>query len=167
MRDLIEKFKKGWQSGLPETPCGLGSKLSNTQEIRNFISHCIKKYEIKSINDIGSGDLNWIKHIDLTGVDYESFDLVPRQPETKQFNIIEQIPPKADALLCVYVLNHLSKPNAKYAMLNLLKSDSKYLIITSYKNDFLALPFEFIESIEIHKQFQQNAFIGIMRINDD
>jgi len=56
---MLERvFKDGWPSGGDETPCGIGSKLSSTEDIRNGLVHTIKEFDIKSINDAGCGDFN-------------------------------------------------------------------------------------------------------------
>ncbi len=134
MSDLIEnedRFKKGWVGGLPETPCGSGSKISNTKEQRGWIPDLINKYGIKSIADIGAGDLNWIKQIQLPDdVNYKPYDLVPRLPEVQKFNLIEQIPEKVDLIICLWVLNHLTFNDCHQAIENIKESGSRYLLMT-------------------------------------
>ena len=112
MSDVIvnrEKFVKGWHSGLPETPCGWGSKLANTKMQREWIPQIIEKYGIKSIADIGAGDMNWISRMDLSGIEYSAYDLVPRADGVIQFDIVNQTAPKVDMLMCLWVLNHIPK----------------------------------------------------------
>lgn len=126
----VDKYKKGWFGGLPETPCGSGSKLENTVEQRAWLQRIIKQYDIKTIADIGAGDLNWIKKMDLSGVEYIPYDLVPRKPEVIKFNIIEEIPESVDLILCFWVLNHFPYEHCKRALHNLKASGSKYLAMT-------------------------------------
>ena len=133
MGDVItnpDKFIKGWNSGLPETPCGHGSKLSTTVEQRKWIPEIIRKYEIKTIADIGAGDLNWISKMDLCGVDYKPLDLVPRHPDVQQFDLVNEVAPKVDMLMCLWVLNHLPYENSQRAILNLKNSGSRYLLMS-------------------------------------
>lgn len=125
----IQKFHKGWHSGLPETPCGFGSKLSNTRRQREWIPRIVSQYGIKTIADIGAGDLNWIKHIQWD-VEYSAYDLVPRHPDVEQFDLVKQIPPKVDMLMCFWVLNHLPYEDSQKAIENLKASGSKYLMMT-------------------------------------
>ncbi len=141
MSDIItevKKYKDGWHGGLPETPCGHGSKISQTKKQRVWIPEILAKYEIKSIADIGAGDLNWIKEVDLTGIDYQPFDLVPRAPGVKCFDLIQEIPPKVDLIMCLWVLNHFPIDHCRQAIKNLKASGAKYLMMTDrerYRED--------------------------------
>lgn len=157
MPEIITKlaqFKKGWTGGLPETPCGYGSTLAATKLQRKWISGLIKKYEIRSIADIGAGDLNWIKEMRFPDdVKYKAYDLVPRLPEIRKFNIIKSVPVKADMLMCLWVLNHLPYNDVKKALANLKESGSKYLLMTDrqrcHKNQPPEIHMEHIEIITV------------------
>lgn len=132
MGDIItdrEKFKRGWVGGGSETPCGSGSKMENTVKQREWLPLMVEKYGIKSIADIGAGDLNWIKHIDWD-VKYTPYDLVPRHESVTEFDIVNEVAPEADALLCLWVLNHLPYEQCEVALENLVNSGSRYLIMT-------------------------------------
>lgn len=132
MTDIIrdvQKFKKGWHSGLPETPCGFGSRLSNTKLQRQWIPEIVKKYGIKTVADIGAGDLNWISQM-TWDVEYSAYDLIPRHSSVKHFDIVTEVAPKVDMLMCFWVLNHLPKRDSALAIGNLKASGSKYLMMT-------------------------------------
>lgn len=126
----VDAFKKGWNGGLPETPCGHGSKLSTTIAQRQWIPKIIRKYGIRTIADIGAGDLNWISQMDLCGAEYTPYDLVPRRAEVKQFDIVSMVAPKVDMLMCLWVLNHIPHDQSRKAIKNLWDSGSKYLLMT-------------------------------------
>jgi len=132
MGDIVsrEKFSRGWVGGLPETPCGHGSMLGVTTAQRSWIPRLIDAYEIRSIVDVGAGDLNWISITDLRGASYIPLDLVPRKPEVKAFDLVLEVPPKADLLLCLWVLNHLPFEECRKAISNLRASGSRYLLMT-------------------------------------
>jgi hypothetical protein len=133
MNDIVKtqtKWEKGWTGGLPETPCGSGSKLVNTKTQREWLPRMWKKYGVRTIADVGAGDLNWIKEMDMTAYKYMPFDLVPRHPSVSEFNLIEQKPPAVDCVLCLWVLNHLPLHDAQRAWDNLWSCNSRYLIIT-------------------------------------
>lgn len=133
----VAKYYRGWTGGLPETPCGYGSKLAVTAPQRMWIPQMVDQYGIRTVADIGAGDLNWITHLDWD-VDYSAFDLVPRHPDVKQFDLLHEIPPKVDLLLCLWVLNHLPYEHCQAAIENLKASGSKYLIMTDrlrYRED--------------------------------
>lgn len=119
------EFERGWHGGLPETPCGFGSKLSETVIQRKVLADWIAQYSVFSIVDVGAGDLNWIRHMDWPhAVAYTPLDLVPRHPDVRQFDLVHSAPPKADMTLCLWVLNHLPEESAKRAAENLLKNTS-------------------------------------------
>jgi hypothetical protein len=126
----VEKFKQGWMGGLPETPCGYGSTAAATKAQRHWIPRLIEKYAIRSIVDVGAGDLNWIRGTDLKGAKYTALDLVPRLPEVKRFDLVQEVPPAADLLMCLWVLNHLPFDASRKALANLKASGSKYLLQT-------------------------------------
>ena len=98
----------------------------------------IAKHGIKSIADIGAGDMNWIKKTDLSGVQYIPYDLVPRQPEVIPFNLVEEVPDKVDMIMCLWVLNHFPYDSCLQAIKNIKASGAKYLMMTDrlrYRED--------------------------------
>ena|SRR5210317_141195 len=106
-KDMRRRMAKGWINGkIHGTICGLGSTMENTEKVRQWLPEMCRKYNIRSVNDAGAGDLHWIKHIDWD-VDYRPFDLFPRKPEVKYLDITTEDMPPADAVLCRHVLNHL------------------------------------------------------------
>lgn len=132
MSDIITeraRFAKGWTSGGKETPCGYGSKLSSTVDQRKWLAKVVEAYDIETVADIGAGDLNWIKHM-AWDVDYTPYDLVPRLPEVTAFDLVREVPPKVDCLMCLWVLNHMPFDDSRAAIANLKASGSKYLIMT-------------------------------------
>lgn len=104
--------------------------MAETKEQRKLIPKLIERYNIKTIADIGAGDMNWITHTDLRGASYAAFDLVPRKPEVTEFDITSQIPGKYDLIICLWVLNHLPFEDCKNALANIMASGSKYLLMT-------------------------------------
>ena len=134
MPDLITettKYEKGWTGGLPETRCGRGSMVQHTLIQREWIPQMVAKYDLRTITDIGAGDLNWIGLVQWPHpVQYRALDLVPRAPGVAAFDIINQQPPASDLLMCLWLLNHLPEDHARAAMANLLDSGSQYLLLT-------------------------------------
>ena len=139
----VDKYRKGWHGGRPETECGYGSMLSQTEIQRRWIPEMVEKYGIRSINDIGAGDLNWILHVEWPWpINYKGFDLVPRHELVKQFDLIHEVPPPADLSMCLWLLNHLPVDHARLAQDNLMASGSKYVMVTWWDemDDYLDLP---------------------------
>lgn len=158
MGDIITdraKFKRGWVGGGKETPCGAGSKLKNTEKQREWIPRMVEKYGIDSIADIGAGDLNWVKHIEWD-VDYVPYDLIVRDPSVVEFDIVNEVAPEADALLCLWVLNHLPYEQCEAALENLKASGSKYLIMTDrpiwHSEQPEAIQMPYLEELRLNKK---------------
>jgi hypothetical protein len=128
---MLEKMTRGWMSS--ETPCGSGSEIRNTQNIRSLLPEICRDYGIRSVNDAGAGDMRWIRLVGWA-VDYRPFDLVPRRPEVTRLDITSEVMPKADLILCRHVLNHLSIRLAQKAIENFKASGSTYLLMTNNNN---------------------------------
>ena len=144
------QFKKGWTGGGKETPCGFGSKVSQTKSQREWLPRMAAKYDLHSIADIGAGDLNWIGLIKWPHpVQYTPFDLVPRHASVQAFDLIHEIPRAADLILCSWVLNHLPEAHARQALANILASGSKYLAYIYWPAMFDFLQLQPIESAVI------------------
>lgn len=156
------EFIAGWKSGLPETPCGFGSKISATEVQRRWIPEIVKKYEIETVADIGAGDLNWVKLLDWD-VNYSAYDLVPRTPEVIVFDITKEIPPAVDMIMCLWVINHLPYEDKDKAITNILLSGSRYLMISdrpTWGSIFSTQPLEMITC------WERDNNIKLFEIND-
>lgn len=148
-----DDYKRGWVSGGRETPCGAGSTLENTVKQREWIPRMVKKHKIKSIADLGAGDMNWIRHTEL-GCDYSAYDLIPRSDFVIEFDILEDTIPDADCVMVNWVLNHFSEVDAKIATANIKKSKAHYLI-TTYSDEFCSFTDgEVVDSINIRAGFE-------------
>lgn len=133
MGDIVppEKFPQGWRGGLPETPCGFGSRLDQTVAQRAWIKQLVMSLKVQTVADIGAGDLNWVKHIKWPKrVEYRAYDLCVRDPSVIQFDLLKEVPPQVDLLMCLWVLNHFSVANCRTALANLKASGSSYLLMT-------------------------------------
>lgn len=151
----IGKYQRGWRSGLPETPCGAGSTLRATEVQREFITRLAGKYGLHSIVDVGAGDLNWIKEVHWPHpVNYQAFDLVPRHKSVRHLDIIHDVPPAADLLMCLWVINHLPEREQYAAALNIAASGSKYILYTYWPAMLAAMDWGADESVVINERKQ-------------
>lgn len=155
-----------WESGRPETECGKGSRVAETVIIRNWLPSIVEKYDIYSIADIGCGDQNWIHMVDWPyEIEYKGYDVKPRNEEVHRLDIVEQTPPSADLMLCIYVLNHLSPKQMRRALFNLQASGAPYLL-TSYCT-FDKIPLTLLEHIH-HKDTGRHTWnYGLWALNLD
>ena len=92
--------------------------------------------------DLGCGDLNWMRHVELD-VYYSGGDLLPdviRENQARyssdrvKFIILDgirdPIPDDVDVILCREVLSHLSFRHALALLKNIYRSNAKFLIAT-------------------------------------
>ena len=139
-----------WESGLPETPCGRGSKFENTTEIRAWLPDVIDEHDIFSIADIGCGDQNWVHHCLPDGIEYDGFDLVPRRNDVWTFDASRAVlPMRYDLVLAIYVLNHMRPDMAERALRLIHESRSTFLLMSYSDGDqySLAGAGELVESV--------------------
>lgn len=123
-------MERGWSSGLPETPCGIGSTLASTERIRAWLPGMAARYEISTVCDAGAGDMGWIRRVEWRVV-YRPFDLVPRHPEVTALDITTEALPSCDLILCRAVLNHLSETQVA-AALERFRPVGRYLLATQF-----------------------------------
>jgi len=123
---------------------GEGSNLEQTKHLRSELINILNQYHIKSILDIPCGDFHWMSRLDLKDVKYVGGDIVDSLIDTnrknystdqKSFKVLDIIEDKLPTVDIVFVrdcLVHLSDENIKKAFQNIKKSESKYLLTTSF-----------------------------------
>lgn len=125
--------------------CGPGSesKFLKGSGTIDFIGKLINRYNIKSINDCGCGLFeNWMCLIDLSEIKYIGYDINPlaiarnkfKFPEYEffEFDIVNEITPYADLIICRDCLFHLPNDFNIKALNNFRKSKAKYLLSTEH-----------------------------------
>ncbi|HUM51738.1 MAG TPA: class I SAM-dependent methyltransferase [Chitinophagales bacterium] len=133
-----------WQDD--ESVSGTGSNLKQTQEIINQLPNIFKQHAVHSILDLPCGDYNWMKHVDLSDINYIGGDIVPEiiNKNNQQYasssvsfvelNLITDKLPDVDLVFCRDCLVHLSIAQIMDALQNIKKSNAKYLLTTSFTN---------------------------------
>lgn len=126
----------------PESHCGGGSYLANTSEIRGFLDSVLKRYNIGKMIDVPCGDWNWMRQVDLTGVEYIGYDNDEgfiddnrRLYPDHQFVAADALNvdwPRADLILCRDFTIHLPDDDIVKLLESFRKSGAKYLLTTSY-----------------------------------
>lgn len=131
-----------WSS--PESISGPGSELLQTLRVKEFLTRFIKEYQIKSILDIPCGDFNWMKTMDLNGVDYLGGDIVEKiieannktfKKENIRFEVMDIIGGKliaADLIIVRDLLIHFSVGNIHATIANVKRSRIKYILVSTY-----------------------------------
>lgn len=126
------------------TESGPGSSIECSQSYLQFLDTFVKQHEIKSILDLGCGDLNLMKHFDFSSLYYKGIDIVDCVIQTnieryKRENVEFETSSITDydfnvpfdLIICKDVLQHLSSTNV-LKILGKIKN-FKYSLFT---NDF-------------------------------
>lgn len=125
-------------------PCGIGSTVSVTTKIREFIEKQLKNYNIKSISDAGCGDFSWMSLVNLGAISYVGYDInkemldvnKTKYPKTKfvEFDLVNQPLPRTDLIICRDCLFHLPDASVIKALDLFKSSGTPYLMATSYNH---------------------------------
>ena len=127
-----------------ESLSGAGSTLFQTREIRMKLPGLLQHLHAESLLDIPCGDFHWMRHVDLSGIKYIGADVVPElvyknslkytgnSREFRTLDLISGSLPKVDLLFCRDCLVHLPFDDCLRALATIRKSDSKWLLTTSF-----------------------------------
>lgn len=127
-----------------ESLSGPGSHLDQTALIRLKLPELLKDLGVLTFCDLPCGDFNWMRHVELNDVKYLGIDISKEvigvlqekyssdKREFMTLNLVEEVPPKSDLILCRDLLVHLSQRDAMKAILNIRKSGSRYLLTTTF-----------------------------------
>jgi hypothetical protein len=128
--EMRSRMANGWRMGRPFTECGNGSLPHATLNVRRVLPQWCAKYDIRTVNDAGAGDMQWKEGMQWD-VLYRPFDLVPRRPEVQTLDITTETMPPADLVLCRMVLNHLDDERVTMA-LGRFRASAGYLAATQF-----------------------------------
>lgn len=197
-KDIFEEYyyKNSW--GCKESFSGPGSTKSSTKFVRKIIEEILIKYDIKSIADIPCGDFNWMKNVNFSNISYTGYDIVREIIDTNnkyfsneiikfiELNIIKTVPGKSDLIFCRDALVHFSNTDVLNTLQNFKKSNSKYLLTTTFpfteKNKWIKTgmwrsinltkpPFNFPKPIQLYRESnlttrdQYEKFLGLWKLN--
>ncbi len=145
-KSIFEKYYDDNSWGNNESFSGPGSTIKSTIYVREVIEEVIDRYKIKSIVDSPCGDFNWMQLVNLKKTKYIGYDIVSKiindnnkkysckLKKFKELNIIKNKPLKSDLIFCRDALVHFSNSDIKTTIINFKKSNSKYLLTTTFPN---------------------------------
>lgn len=138
-------LKNSW--GSKESRSGPSASLERTAALRTALPELFRELEIQSVLDCGCGDWNWMRHVDLTGIQYIGCDIVPQLVETLQqtfsaptinfqvLNLLQDPPDTADLWLARDLCSLFSSEDTWQFFQKFLESESKYIGITSVETE--------------------------------
>jgi len=128
-----------------ETSSGAGSTIESTETVRKIIKNIIDKYNIESITDVTCGDFNWMRLVDLTGIQYLGIDVVDERVKInkekygsdnikfRSINILNnKLKKKSDLVICRSIMAQLKYENSIKLLNNILHCKPKYVLLTSF-----------------------------------
>ena len=130
--------------GTDESRSGAGSTLTETASIRDALPGILDQLAIRSLLDIPCGDFNWMRQVNLDGIEYIGADVVhdlvaannmacgDSKRRFERLDVISDRLPKMDAVLCRDCLVHLSTEDGKRALANIRDSGATYLLATTF-----------------------------------
>jgi FkbM family methyltransferase len=130
--------------GSQESRSGDGSTIKSTVWIREKIKDLVTQKGIKTVVDIPCGDFNWMKEIVFNFEHYIGGDIVEKciednkeKYESKRiefihFDLVKDKIPSGDLLIVRDVIGHFPLEDGKKIVDNILSSDCKYLLATSW-----------------------------------
>ncbi|MDX3971160.1 MAG: class I SAM-dependent methyltransferase [Bradyrhizobium sp.] len=135
-----------FESGLPETPCGAGSTMVNTAELRAALPGLLRDLKCKVLVDAPCGDLNWMSQVDLSGIRYVGIDVAERIEDARARaaalraddvrlevrDIVRSALAPADVVLCRDFLQHLPNVMVDAVLRNIFASGADWLLVTSH-----------------------------------
>lgn len=123
----------------PGSDHGSGSVAHTARLLHRFIP----ELGIRTLADIPCGDFHWMGQtlIQHPEVEYVGYDIVEpliarngRMHPGRSFvvlDIVTEVPPRADLILCKDLVNHLYERDVRSALRNMVASGSTWLLITS------------------------------------
>lgn len=138
-------LKNSW--GSKESRSGPSASLERTIALRTALPELFRELEIQSVLDCGCGDWNWMRHVDLTGIQYIGCDIVQQLIQTLQenfsaptvnfqvLNLLQDPPDTADLWLARDLCPLFSSEDTWQFFQKFLESESKYLAITSVETE--------------------------------
>lgn len=131
-----------WKSD--ESRSGLGSTMAATQTLRSQLPALLRELGATSMLDAPCGDFNWMKACDLPLQRYIGADIVvPLIDDLNRryasasrsfihLDVTTQPLPHADIFFCRDLLLHLSLEQIRAVLLNFVRSDCKWIIVSTY-----------------------------------
>lgn len=115
---------------------GRGSTLEHSAPYRAFLERFIADHRIRSIVDLGCGDLQVMSHVDLAGAIYLGADVIEERVAANRI-AHPDIPvvhrdirtwdfPDADLVLCKDVLQHWTNAEVESWIADLLERDHRF-----------------------------------------
>ena len=131
-----------WGDG--ESASGPGSTTQATQHVRRELPGLLAELGVRAMLDLPCGDFNWMRHVDLAGIDYLGGDLVAELVAENnrrharanvRFAVLDLLNddlPRVDLVMCRDCLFHFPLASVQQALQNIQRSGARWLLTTSF-----------------------------------
>lgn len=124
-------------------PCGPGSTMNYTENMRTELVPLLQRHNIKSVLDLPCGDFSWMSATGIENqVDYIGADIVEvmisankQKYPSVEFQLLDLTSddlPNVDMLFCRDCLLHLSFADIDKAFENIARSNIKYVLLSNW-----------------------------------
>jgi hypothetical protein len=141
-KEIFKNIYENFGFGSTESRSGPGSTIAETEKLIDNIRVIIKSLNIESVTDLPCGDLNWINYLFQDIKSYTGCDIVEECVKENQIKYPEynfkcldletDNIPDADLLIVRDVLGHQPLEVALNMIRNILNSNCKYLLSTTW-----------------------------------
>lgn len=131
-----------WQD--PDSRSGPGSNLEHTIAVRRELPRLLLNLQVQSLLDAPCGDYQWLSGVKLGHISYTGVDIVDTVVERNKkdyggpkrsflhADIVTDLLPRADLVLCRDCLVHLSYLEAIRVISNFRRTGSGYILTTTF-----------------------------------
>ena len=134
-------FQEIYLSNIWGRGSGYGSTKSATKQYRKFLKSFIREHHIKTVAELGCGDFQLMRHVDLTGITYTGYDVASivveqnNQKFAKSNLTFETLSvysdlKNAELLICKDVLQHLPLSEIN-AIITQCFTNFNYVLVTN------------------------------------
>ncbi len=129
--------------GNTETVSGVGSRLDANISLVESLPSLFSRLGVSTVLDAPCGDFNWMRNVDLSGIEYLGVDIVDRlvlensqkygnaHTSFEHLDVVTDTLPFADLIICKDLMIHLSNKSIFKLMHNLASSRSQYVLLTT------------------------------------
>jgi Methyltransferase domain len=129
--------------GSAESGSGIGSELAATENISAYLPELFQRLQVSKFLDAPCGDWNWMKQVDLSGVDYFGADIVSsvitknKQEYARpgvQFihaDLTKDPLPTVDMIMCRDCWVHLSFEDIAAMLKNFRRTGARWLLVSN------------------------------------
>ncbi len=139
-------FQKAYTTqawGSAESGSGIGSELAATENVSVYLPELFHRLNVSKFLDAPCGDWNWMKQVDLSGVDYIGADVVTDviKSNNKKYarssirfihsDLTKDTLPEVDLIMCRDCLVHLSFKDIAAILDNFRRTGATWLLVSN------------------------------------